>query len=256
MSSWNDVGAAFAASYDSLCSGTHGALREFLGEPRGRSLLDVGAGVGTFAATQASQGWRVTAAEPSLSMRAVAVQRFPDLLIMNDALPNLSSGTDEFDAVTANFVLNHVPDPRAAAQELMRVRKPGGLIAASVWVTSPSTFWGQVFDRAGIHVPRGEKLPAALDFERSAPGFGTMLREAGWEDVSVREHSWNWQVSQAALWQALQGGVASAGAFYESLASDEQNAVAAAFDEVSRAFSAGSMLCLPHTAAIAQLPST
>lgn len=255
MSSWNDVGAAFAASYDALCSGTHDVISDFLGHPGGRTLLDVGAGVGTFAGTLASRGWQVTATEPAVSMRSVAAQRFPDLPMLAEALPDLSFRDDVFDVVTANFVLNHVPDPRRAATELLRVAKPGGLLAASIWLRSPSQFWGSVFGLAGIIVPPGGKLPADLDFDRSAPGFTSMLRDAGWYGVRIREHSWDWVISPIALWQALQGGVASAGALYESLSAREQLAVAEAFDEVCQRFASGSMVRLPHTAAIAQLRS-
>lgn len=38
-----------------------------------------------------------------------------------------------FDAAAAGLVLNFVPDPQRGAQEMTRVVKPGGVVAAYVW---------------------------------------------------------------------------------------------------------------------------
>ncbi|MDT0346822.1 class I SAM-dependent methyltransferase [Streptomyces litchfieldiae] len=49
------------------------------------------------------------------------------------ALPGLPFADGKFDAVLANFVLNHAGRPRAALTELRRVTHPGGRIAVTVW---------------------------------------------------------------------------------------------------------------------------
>ncbi|WP_244632555.1 hypothetical protein [Microbacterium sp. Se63.02b] len=46
MKDWVGVGEAYSASYAALCAGTLPALRDALGDARGRSLVDVGAGTG------------------------------------------------------------------------------------------------------------------------------------------------------------------------------------------------------------------
>ena len=44
----------------------------------------------------------------------------------------------QFDVVLANFVVNHVGQPRAALAELRRVAVPGGRVAVTAWPRLPS----------------------------------------------------------------------------------------------------------------------
>ncbi len=164
MKDWDGVGEAFAASYASLCAGTGDALRTALGDPDGRTLLDVGAGTGALAASFAAAGWTVTGCEPEPTMRAVAAREHPSLPMIDGALPALPLAERAFDAVVANFVLNHVADPRASARELARVSADP--VAATVWTNSPTGLWLEVCERAGLspggrgEAPLGEGLRA------------------------------------------------------------------------------------------------
>ena len=47
----------------------------------------------------------------------------------------------EFDAVLANFVFNHLPQPERAAAELARVLRPGGRVAFSIWDEDERNRW-------------------------------------------------------------------------------------------------------------------
>src|SRR5690606_1952758 len=124
----------------------------------------------------------------------------PAIPIVDGALPSLPYPDAAFAAVTANFVLNHVADPRAAAAEMARVTASGGVLAATTWTVSPSWFWVKIVERARLAPVTGEKLPADKDFERTAAGFERMLRESGWHAVKVQELSWTWHAQQEALW--------------------------------------------------------
>lgn len=251
MKAWGGVGEAYAASYASLCAGTSDALRAAIGRGDGRSLLDVGAGTGDLVARFTHDGWRAVGCEPEPTMRAVAAREHPESRIVDGALPALPFGDDVFDAVTANFVLNHVADPRLAAAELARVARPGAPLAATVWVSSPSWFWLEVCDRAGLAPAAGERLPAELDFTRTAEGFRDMLADAGWREVTAADLTWTWTVSPAALWVSAEGGVASAGLFYTSLDEAGRARFRQGFDEACAVHAAGGLLALPHTAAVA-----
>ena len=55
------------------------------------------------------------------------------------ALPRLGLRSGAFDAVVANFVVNSVADPRAAARELARVVRPGGVVALTTWGSRRTT---------------------------------------------------------------------------------------------------------------------
>lgn len=251
MKAWAGVGEAYAASYASLCAGTIDALSAALGPAEGRRLLDVGAGTGELAARFVRDGWKVTACEPEPTMRRIAERVSPGIGAVDAALPALTFANATFDAVTANFVLNHVQDPRASAGELARVAVPDALLAATVWVVSPSWFWLEVCSRAAITPVSGERLAAADDFERTPAGFGHMLAEGGWKTVHVGELSWAWHVAPEALWASAEGGVASAGMLYRGLDTTERVRFRAAFDALCDEHEVEGTIPLEHTAAVA-----
>lgn len=251
MKAWEGIGEAYAASYAALCAGTHDEIVRRLGRPHGHRLLDVGAGTGALAARLMDAGWSVTGCEPEPTMRDVAGRINPQVTVVDDALPALSFDDAAFGAVTANFVLNHVPDPRAAAREIVRVAMPDAVLVATIWTVSPSWFWQSVCDRAGIVPPVGGRLAPEKDFERTSVGFARMLSEGGWSAVEAAELSWTWQATADQLWRSAEGGVASAGAFYHSLDAEDRKKFARAFDRLCEEHSDDGRVALDHTTAVA-----
>ena len=249
MKAWAGVGEAYAASYAALCAGTGQRMRELLGVASGRSLLDVGSGDGTLAAAWADAGWQVTACEPESTMRAVSVRQHPSIEVVEGALPHLPFADRAFDVVVANFVLNHVADPRSSATELARVSRE--TVLATIWVHSPSWLWAEVIARAGLAPAVSERLPQGRDFERTAAGFTRMLREPGLSGVSASEFTWTWKADPAALWLSVEGGVAGAGAYFAALGAAERVKFRAAFDAVVVEHGEDGILPLEHRAAIA-----
>jgi SAM-dependent methyltransferase len=244
---WSGTGDAYAASYAALCAGTGRRMRNLAGPANG-SLLDVGSGDGTLAEAWADAGWHVTACEPEPSMRAAARRRHPELELAAHALPDLAFADGSFDLVVANFVLNHVDDPRAGAAELRRVAR--GTVIATIWTRSPSSLWADVIARAGLTPASGVRLPADRDFERTAPGFRQMLQDVGWMP-EVTELNWTWRPTAAILWRSVDGGVAGAGAFYRTLTDADRSRFRAAFDGIVGERSEDGGVPLTQTAAIA-----
>ncbi|MFF7292324.1 class I SAM-dependent methyltransferase [Microbacterium sp. NPDC008134] len=251
MKSWAGVGEAYGNSYASLCAGTIDVLLDALGTADGRSLLDAGAGTGELVARATAAGWTATGCEPEPTMRRVAERTHPGLPFIAGALPALPVSTASFDAVTANFVLNHVDDPRASAREMRRAAAQGGMLAATTWTSSPSWFWVEVCERAGITPAAGERLPAEKDFDRTVAGFAAMLTDAGWRDLSTSERTWTWEASPEALWSSAEGGVASAGQFYRALDRTERARFRSGFDAACAAHARGEVIPLLHSAAVA-----
>jgi ubiquinone/menaquinone biosynthesis C-methylase UbiE len=73
---------------------------------------------------------------------------------------NLPFADASFDVVLSTFGVMFTPDQERAAQELLRVCRPGGKIGLANW--TPESFIGQVFKTIGKYVPPapGVKSPA------------------------------------------------------------------------------------------------
>ncbi len=102
-----------------------GRLLPLLGPP-GR-LLEVGCGTGHFARWLAGQGWRVTGLDHSPPMLAEARVRGGVPLLLGDAL-SLPFPDRSFDGAAMITVLEFLPDPGAALDELWRVARRGVLL--------------------------------------------------------------------------------------------------------------------------------
>ncbi|MCT2589454.1 methyltransferase domain-containing protein [Streptomyces sp. N2-109] len=104
----------------------------------GQAVLDVGCGPGTVTADLAAAvapGGEVTGVDAAESIlgpaRAVAAERRLDNLRFTTAdVHALDFPDDTFDVVHAHQLLQHVGDPVRALEEMRRVCRPGGVLAA------------------------------------------------------------------------------------------------------------------------------
>jgi SAM-dependent methyltransferase len=255
MADWSDVGDAYAASFAALCAGAVDAvLDEAAARTTGRVLLDVGTGPGTVAAAAAARGWDAAGVDAEESMLAAARRLHPGLSFSLGTLPRLGIDADAADAVTANFVLNHVPDARESARELARVAKPDGVVVATIWygVTSPlRPMWDAMLDAVGLYRPADRTLPAEKDFGRDADGVAAMLREGGLDDVRAEIVAWDYAFDPAELWAGVEGGVATVGGIYRAQDAATRVRMAQAYDRVTRERAgADGRVTVPHRAVL------
>jgi ubiquinone/menaquinone biosynthesis C-methylase UbiE len=101
------------------------AVRRHVRPAPGMSLVDIGAGTGTFAAAFSEWfGVEVLAVEPSAAMRERIPRTETIHPLAGDAaalpLPDASA-----DAAWISLALHHIPDLEAAAREIRRVLRPG-----------------------------------------------------------------------------------------------------------------------------------
>jgi SAM-dependent methyltransferase len=110
-----------------LMAGFHGALDELWATAAPESLLDVGCGEGVLTLEWAERlgGGRVVGIDlEDPKLRAEWAQRSrPNLEFRAEDATRLSFGDDEFDAVAAIEVLEHVPEPEATVVEMARVAR-------------------------------------------------------------------------------------------------------------------------------------
>lgn len=106
---------------------------EVLAPAPGMRVLDIGSGMGQMAAEIASKGCTVLGIERSAEQLGRARELHPNSAAtfrLGDAtaLPLEDEEAGTFDLVYARFVLEHVSDPSAVADEMHRAVKPGGRV--------------------------------------------------------------------------------------------------------------------------------
>jgi ubiquinone/menaquinone biosynthesis C-methylase UbiE len=122
----------------------------------GERVLDVACGSGNAAIAAARRTWgNVVGADfvPALLERGrerAAAERLEIEFVEGDAA-ELPFGEGEFDVVTSVFGAMFAPDQQQAANELLRVCKPGGRIGMANWV--PDGPVSQLFGIVAKHVP-------------------------------------------------------------------------------------------------------
>ena len=183
----------------------------------GERVLDVACGLGepafTLARAVGASGWvlgvdlserMVEKATTLAKQRGVANARFEVMDAEKLTLPDAS-----FDLVTCRFGLQIVTDPDVALREMLRVLKPDGRLAATVW--------GPGERCPALHVLVGPMLKHAepdetgylpTPYEMGGEGeLVAKLREHGFEDASERRvaHDWTFRSEEDYFQGVLQG---------------------------------------------------
>ena len=252
---WAGRAEAYAQTFGPLCAHAIDPLLDAARVSPGVRLLDVGTGAGAVAAAALARGAHVTAVDPDPDMRCLAVRAAPSAEVLSGALPALALDDGTFDAVVANFVLNHVGDPLAGVVELARVARPQGWVAVSIWprpLTELHRLWEDVMDASGVHGPPVATLDPGDDFARTPEGLGRLLTEAGLQGVEAATVSFVHEVDPDVWWSGPARGVASIGSLVEA----QEPAVVAHmknhYDRISRRYlGADGLLHLPTAAVIA-----
>ncbi len=229
---WTDVAEAYARSFAGLCAGSVPTM--VAGLPSGGRLLDVGCGTGALVLAAREAGVETVAVEPDPDMAELA-ESLLGVDVTVAGLPDLPFADDGFDAVTANFVLNHVDDPRAGARELARVAAPGGVVRATIWGSTPppqAVMWNGLLDRVGAERPPSPRLPADRDFERSPHGLAGLLVEAGLAVTDATTLSWQWRATPADLWAGLTS-IGNFGVLWRVQSDDVQGRLRTAYDDLA-----------------------
>ncbi|WOI11855.1 class I SAM-dependent methyltransferase [Thalassospira lucentensis] len=165
---------------------------DFVAAPSCGSLIDVGCGTGSLT---------LAAATRYPKARIVGVDLIPDYLseALLSAAPNVSFetgdasnlpfGDDSFDTAFSQLLLNDLEGPAGAVSEMVRVTKPGGRIAASVWDRAGGLSFIRLFlDAAAvIAYPSGDELRSRI-FDipyQSEDALFDLWSDAGLRDVDT-----------------------------------------------------------------------
>ncbi|MCA1380936.1 MULTISPECIES: class I SAM-dependent methyltransferase [Bradyrhizobium] len=163
---------------------------DWLAPRPGLAWVDVGAGNGAFTELLLARGApsSVCAIDPSDAQIATAREKLAAKqveLSIGDAMA-LPYEANRFDIAVMALVLFFVPDPRKGAAEMVRVAKPGGLVASYTWDilrggTPTQPLWEEL-DALGIPAAR----PPSAEISRFE-ALKALWAELGLRDIETRE---------------------------------------------------------------------
>jgi SAM-dependent methyltransferase len=140
------------------------SLAEAMDVKPGSRVLDVAAGNGNATLAFARRWHDVTSTDYVASLLEMGEARARaegfDIAFQVADAEALPYDDNSFDAVVSTFGVMFTPNQQQAAQELIRVCRPGGLIGMANWM--PSSFIGHLFKTIGGYVapPAGVKPPS------------------------------------------------------------------------------------------------
>jgi SAM-dependent methyltransferase len=128
---------------------------EAIGVGEGNAYLDIATGSGNAAEAAARRGARVTGLDLVPELIDAARARFASAgleaeFVVGDA-ENLPFEDESFDRITSIFGVMFAPRHQVAANEMVRVARPGAAIAIAAW--TPSGLNGQMFKLLSEHMP-------------------------------------------------------------------------------------------------------
>ncbi|PUB31686.1 methyltransferase family protein [Promicromonospora sp. AC04] len=126
---------------------------ELVGIRPGQRALDVGCGPGALTERLVARlgAHAVAAVDPSTSFIEAVRARCAGADVRLGTAENLPFDDDSVDLSAAQLVVHFMSDPVAGLQEMARVTRPGGQVAANIWDfhggrAPQSVFWGAVRD--------------------------------------------------------------------------------------------------------------
>ena len=159
----------------------------------GQRVLDVGCGPGPLTRSLADLlgAANVAAIDPSEPFVEACRRRVPGADVRVGVGEHLPFEAGEFDAVLAQLVVQLMDDSDAGIEEMIRVARPGGVIAASVWDSRTMPVLRSFWDAALEVAP--ERVGALSDAQRvgytSAEELAQLWNGHGLTEVATSELS-------------------------------------------------------------------
>ena len=253
---WERAATAYGKSFESATRLFVSRLLDAVDIKHGMRVLDLACGTGIATSLAAARGARMSGVDFSPAMLKAARQRYPAIEFREAEAKTLPFEDESFDAVIANFGVNHFDFPLEALAEIRRVLRPEGRFAFTVWAASlENSFHSLAVDAVCAVGDPGPALPSppdgALD---SARACMRLLEDAGFDDAAcnadVVEASLRLESAQQLL-DILIEGTAHTSALLRTQWPERADALREAMERGTARFQVRGSLKLPVSAVLA-----
>ncbi|MGE8366313.1 class I SAM-dependent methyltransferase [Cupriavidus sp.] len=160
-----------------------------------------------------------------------------------------------FDAVVNAFGMCHLPDPDLALREALRVLKPGGRVAFTVWdVPERAVGFGALYAAVRAHGTLDVGLPAGPNFFlfSDPDACAKALLGAGFVSPSCRQAPQSWRMATPdQLFEMVAAGTVRASATLRAQSPQAREAIRAALRDTVAAYASGDAFDVPMPALLA-----
>lgn len=198
LAGWNANIAGYDRAFGAVARQTIAALLDATDVKPGSHVLDLCCGTGILAAGARARHAAVVGLDFSSEAVAIARRRVLGVRFEQGDAQDLPFADGSFDAVLCGYGLMHLPDPGTALAEMLRVLRPGGRAAASVWDeegTGFSLVYEAVRARGSLEAPLPHG-PDAFQFG-TVPKMRAALLAAGFADVIAWRFDQAWDIDNA-----------------------------------------------------------
>ena len=224
-----------AEAYDRLMGGQSRLIAPlfigFIGSIHdGDHVLDVGCGTGslTFTIANTTKASKIVGIDPS--------EGFIEYVRSGNADPRVTFEIGDaqqlpypdasFDKSLSQLVISHVPDPRRVVAEMLRVTRPGGIVAACSWDTTGGMELLSIFRKAAAALDPSAENRRTSNFRAKEGAIPALLVESGLREVE--ETALTIQLNYGSfddVWSPWLRGVGPLGSYIVKLSPDHKQAL-------------------------------
>lgn len=196
LSGWDNNIGGYETAFGAVALQTVQSMLDGARVTAGMQVLDVCCGPGILAAGALHRGAEAVGLDFSAEAIELARKRVPGGRFQEGDAQALSFPEASFDAVLCGYGVMHLPEPAAAMREMLRVLRPGGRAALSVWDASGAGF-RLVYEAVRARGSMDVALPHGPDFFQfgSPERMRAALIEAGFADAAAHSFQQDWHVA-------------------------------------------------------------